>query len=156
MTNEKHPLYHTWKNIRRRCFDPKCPNFQYYGERGITMYPEWVTTKRGRASGEAFRRFAAWVDQELGPRPEGCSIDRIDTDGNYEPGNLRWATPSEQCFNRRPYTHKEKPLKYAQRTKSGWAATFKLKGTRHYVGHFDSPEKASTAARAARENLLLG
>lgn len=156
MNNESHPLYNTWKHIQRRCYSESSPHYRWYGARGISLFEEWRETKRGRGAGQAFRRFAAWVEENLGQRPEGLTLDRIDVNGNYEPGNLRWATSSEQSFNRRPYTQKEKPLKYACRTKSGWSAVFKLKGVTHYAGHFDTPEKASAAARAARERLLLG
>ena len=48
-----------------------------------------------------FKDFDSWW-AELGPRPEGCSVDRIDNLGHYEPGNVRWATQQEQCNNRRP------------------------------------------------------
>ena len=71
-----------------RCLNPRLPSYPYYGGRGITVCDEWI---------ESFDAFLAHV----GIRPEGTSIDRIDNDGNYEPGNVRWATPSEQMRNRR-------------------------------------------------------
>ena len=159
MRNESHPLYNTWNHIQRRCYSPKNPHYKWYGARGISLYPEWRETRRGRGAGDAFRRFAAWVDENLGKRPDGLTLDRIDVNGNYEPGNLRWATPSEQCLNRRPYTHKDRAHKYAKRTGANgtlWASAFKLKGKQHYVGCFGTAEEASLAARKARAKLLLG
>ncbi len=80
--------YVIWSGMKKRCFNPRSPAFKYYGSRGITMCDEW----RG-----SFERF--YLD--MGPKPNGKSIDRIDNDGNYEPGNCRWATTSQQNANRR-------------------------------------------------------
>lgn len=85
---QKTPLYRTWVSIKTRCFNPNAANYQYYGGRGITMCDEWR---------DSFEAFALAV----GPKPDGTSIDRIDNDGNYQPGNVRWATHSEQMRNRR-------------------------------------------------------
>jgi hypothetical protein len=85
-----HPLYDTWWNMMRRCENEQHKGFRRYGGRGISVCPEW----RGTAA------FITWIESNLGPRPEGMSLDRIDNDGNYEPGNVRWATRSEQNLNR--------------------------------------------------------
>lgn len=91
----KHPLYQTWKRINRRCHSPAAHNYRWYGGRGIQVCPEW------RHDAGAF---IAYVERELGPRPTPKhSIDRVDNNGNYEPGNLRWATPVEQVHNSGPY-----------------------------------------------------
>jgi hypothetical protein len=84
--------YAAWVDMKRRCFNPASPNFHRYGGRGITMCDEWVN------------EFAAFF-AHIGPAPEGkrMSVDRIDNNGNYEPGNVRWATPAEQVKNREPY-----------------------------------------------------
>jgi hypothetical protein len=84
--------YNTWKNMKQRCFNPRHPKYPDYGERGISICQHWCD----------FQDFYADV---LDP-PPGKSIDRIDNDGNYEPGNCRWATPTEQTFNRRPFKRK--------------------------------------------------
>jgi hypothetical protein len=81
------PEYTAWNNAKKRCSNPMHPQWPYYGGRGI----KFLFT--------SFERFFA----ELGPRPSPQhSLDRKDNDGNYEPGNVRWATAKEQSNNRRP------------------------------------------------------
>lgn len=81
--------FETWGNMIGRCEDPKCPMFPNYGGRGITVCAEWR------------RDFAAFF-AHVGPKPSPKhSIDRIDNDRGYEPGNVRWATATEQSRNRR-------------------------------------------------------
>jgi hypothetical protein len=73
--------------MKKRCFDPNTPGFRYYGGRGITVCDRW------RDSFETFL-------EDMGERPEGMSIDRIENDLGYSPGNCRWATATEQNINR--------------------------------------------------------
>lgn len=87
-TNRTTPEYNAWKMMRQRCSNPKNPNYKNYGARGIRVCEEWDR------SFEAFLR-------DMGPRPSpDLSIDRINNDGNYEPGNCRWATDHQQQTNR--------------------------------------------------------
>lgn len=87
-----HFLYTAWENIKGRCYNRNDKYFNSYGGRGISMHPEWL---------EDAAKFASYVDTVLGQRPEGFSLDRIDNDGDYEPGNLRWASPLQQSLNTR-------------------------------------------------------
>jgi hypothetical protein len=79
-------------NVIQRCTNPKNKDFKYYGARGVSVADEW------RGSG-GFERFLAHVGRRPSPTH---SLDRIDNDGNYAPGNVRWATAKEQASNRRP------------------------------------------------------
>jgi hypothetical protein len=84
------PTYSSYKSMMARCFNPRATGWKYYGGRGITVCDRWL----GRG---AFLVFLA----DMGERPESKTLDRIDPDGNYEPGNCRWATWPEQRANQR-------------------------------------------------------
>ena len=84
----RRPGYDAWKRMIRRCHDPRCWDWKYYGGRGITVCLRWQ------------RSFADFL-ADMGLRPSGLTLDRIDSEGNYEPGNCRWASRSVQNFNKR-------------------------------------------------------
>ena len=84
--------YTSWQQMFTRCYNPNATAFSYYGSRGITICDRW----------RSFANFFA----DMGERPLKHSLDRIDNNGHYEPGNCRWATASQQSSNQRPRTLK--------------------------------------------------
>jgi hypothetical protein len=74
--------------MKQRCFNPRAANYENYGGQGITVCEEWLS----------FEAFFA----DMGTCPPGYSLDRIDPNGNYEPGNCRWADAKQQRQNQRP------------------------------------------------------
>jgi hypothetical protein len=89
----KHPLYQTHNAMKHRCSNPNHKRWMGYGGRGIKVCDRWL-------GDDGFKNFL----EDMGERPEGTTLDRINNDGNYEPTNCRWATDSEQNKNRRKNT----------------------------------------------------
>ena len=84
------PTYRVWNGMTQRCLNPKNGRWDDYGGRGITVCERW----------QIFENFVA----DMGERPEGETLDRYpNQNGNYEPGNCRWATAEQQGQNKRPY-----------------------------------------------------
>jgi hypothetical protein len=88
------PVYNAWVTLLQRCLNPNAHAYERYGGRGIKVCFRWWT----------FANFIA----DMGPRPDGCSIERIDNDGDYEPTNCKWIPLGEQNKNKRPRQRKRR------------------------------------------------
>lgn len=116
----KTKLYSSYIHMKTRCYNKSYDGYKYYGGRGITICDEWLNNP------ESFFEWAinnGWKD--------GLSIDRIDVNGNYEPGNCRWTTTKQQCNN----TRRNKYITYNNETKtiSEWADVLHI--NRHSLGN---------------------
>jgi hypothetical protein len=135
------PTYRSWYNLLSRCTNANHNSYERYGGRGITVCERW----QGKGG---FQNFL----EDMGPRPLGKTIDREDNDGNYEPGNCRWATKEEQTVNQRPRKKKYGSMPgcyFKPRLKSKpWLAMIYTKDRNFYIGYFATEEEAAEAVRA--------
>lgn len=126
-----YPLtYNSWKGMRERCNNPKHKMFYLYGGRGISVSDTW----------SSFKSFLL----DMGIKPTGLQIDRINPDKNYEPGNCRWVSQGQNNANRRPFSRVG--YKNVFRRPSGrYGAQIKKDGRREVIGTFDTAEEAARA-----------
>jgi hypothetical protein len=134
----RHPLRSTYFGMRQRCYYEEHAGYSDYGGRGITVCDRWLDPVDG------YDNFVV----DMGPRPEGFSIDRIDYDGNYEPSNCRWADRVTQGRNKRnTRLNGEDVLEVYKRRDAGWTI-------KKIASHFDCYTSTVCYALQNREKYI--
>ena len=128
------PTHNSWCSMRQRCLNPNELNYENYGGRGITVCERWL---------DSFENFL----EDMGIKPEGKTLERIDVNGNYEPSNCVWASHTDQCFNRRKFKNTSSIYIGVNwdSWKEKWTATLKKGGVTVYKKDFLTEEAAARA-----------
>ncbi len=132
--------YRSWNMMKNRCLCENHDSYPDYGGRGITICERWKNS---------FVNFL----QDMGPRPQGSSLDRIDVNGNYEPGNCRWATPQQQGRNTRIHctnTSGVKGLSWSKE-RNKWEVKIYLNNKTIHLGRFANKDDAIRARKEGEE-----
>lgn len=124
--------YQTWRRMKCRCYVEGYTQYRDYGGRGIKVCAQWR---------DSFRNFY----EDMGERPDGMSLDRVDNDGDYTPENCRWATKQQQFLNRRQPHNTKSPYRGVRKSGKRWIAVVTVNYIPHSVGSFSTAEEAAAA-----------
>lgn len=131
--------YHSWNSMKNRCNNPKLKEYKNYGGRGITYDTRW----------EDFREFF----KDMGKRPEGTTLDRIDVDKDYCKENCRWATKEEQQRNQRTHHRENVGITFDEKHKTcKWQVGISYKNKR-YASRFKTFEEAKEWRKRKEQEL---
>lgn len=125
--------YHSWYAMKQRCSNPNNPEYHNYGERGIKICDKW-------SSRYSFRNFF----NDMGKCPEGCTLDRIDVNGDYCLENCRWVDWNTQASNKRKRSTRTSKYLGVSKLYNKWKAELIIEGKRYYSIH-ESEEEAYKA-----------
>lgn len=137
---ERSPEYRAWLSIKARCENPKQESYSNYGAKGITICERW----------QVFENFL----KDMGPKPPGYEIDRIDVNGNYEPSNCRWVTHQQNGCNKRLSSQNISGYKGVSFNKryGKYVSCITVNYKQKHLGYFDNPEDAARSYdKAARK-----
>lgn len=142
---EKHGMarsieYETWHGMKHRCYNKSYTQYEDYGGRGIVVCDRWKNS---------FKAFY----EDMGPKPKGMSLDRIDTNGNYEPNNCRWATYTQQILSQRIRSTNKTGYKGVVKRKNKFYAVITVNYKYHHIGVFNTAKEASEAFLAKQKEL---
>jgi hypothetical protein len=149
----KHPLYNTWRGMLERCHSINSISYERYGGKGISVFEEWRNKARHpqiKRWSLGFCLFLEYVENNLGEKKEGYSLDRINSSLGYGPGNLRWADASLQKKNQKVKNQTGYKYVYAIANSTNWQVEYKVGKKRIYLGVFKTKEEAYFAALASR------
>lgn len=131
------PSYSSYRKMLERCLIESCAAYENYGGRGITVCDRWL---------ESYENFL----EDMGERPEGLSLDRIDNSLGYSVENCRWATKSVQGFNRRAVNNTSGKIGVVyNRKRDKWDAVIKVNNKNIYLGRHAQKEDAIAARQQA-------
>lgn len=130
----KHPLYSVWRDIKRRCLNPKCKAFKNYGGRGVTVCKEWK---------DSLENFIEWAMNN--GYKQGLDIDHEDNDKSYEPSNCRFVTRGVNNMNRRNFGAVKYRGVCLHKKTNKYRADVKVDGKQKYLGLYQSAIEASRA-----------
>lgn len=129
------PTYKTWEMMIQRCTNENFDGYPRYGGRGIQLDYRW----------RVFENFL----EDMGVRPEGKTLDRIDVNGDYCKDNCKWSDQTTQLFNRRPLREGKRTGVYFHKASGKWTAQINFQGKNYHLGLFSDINDAITAREVA-------
>lgn len=135
----KTPTYKTWQSMKWRCSNPNCPDYHYYGGKGITVCKRWLN----------FENFFT----DMGERPEGLTIERVDSNHGYYKANCKWATYTEQSRNQNISIKNKTGARGVCWNKfhQKYQVAIGVKNKSRHIGYFIDIEQAKIARKIAEQ-----